>query len=252
VIGVFPGGTEKNLNLNSLLKPFVDEMLELHPKNGGIPMATANAPLGHSVSAVCMMAVCDLPAAKKVAGFVCHNGDRGCSRCDKQWSSTSAPVNGVARVDGEGETDDESEHSDEEDVKEEKEEKKQKKSKARRTPAKEPIHPDDVEVVQLDDWSELADADVHEVEEKKKRKQRANPGRRRRVGQRQRSQNHSRIAGVDLVLVQHPSCELGGVCTQNLQRWDNQGTWSVIASVHVHGRTPRPRLSKRRSPRIPG
>ncbi len=26
-------------NLNSLLRPFVDEMLLLHPKNGGIPMA---------------------------------------------------------------------------------------------------------------------------------------------------------------------------------------------------------------------
>jgi len=34
LIGVFPGGTEKNLNLQHLLVPFVQCMLELHPSGG--------------------------------------------------------------------------------------------------------------------------------------------------------------------------------------------------------------------------
>ena len=35
LIGVFPGGTEKNLNLQQLLVPFVQCMQELHPGRGG-------------------------------------------------------------------------------------------------------------------------------------------------------------------------------------------------------------------------
>jgi len=150
VIGVFPGGTEKNLNLNSLLRPFVDEMKELHPKRGGVRMATHEVPEGHNVAVVCMMAVCDLPAGKKLAGFVNHNGDYGCSRCDKKWTTTSVVVNGDARVDGEGVSDDDDD--DEEPI--ENESKEEKKDVA-------PVE-EEADVV-YDEWAELADADVIET-----------------------------------------------------------------------------------------
>jgi hypothetical protein len=114
LIGIFPGGTEKNLSLNPLLEPFKDEMLKLHPKRG-VTMSTHKFPKGRKVHAVCMLAVCDLPAAKKVSGFVGHNGDRGCSRCDKLWSSEIVAIKETAKVDGEASTDDE--ESDDEDEK---------------------------------------------------------------------------------------------------------------------------------------
>jgi hypothetical protein len=120
VIGIFPGGSEKNLSLNSLLEPFKDEMLELHPARG-VNMTTAKCPDGRKVCAVCILAVCDLPAGKKLCGFVGHNGDKGCSRCDKTWTSRTTDIGqrtsdiGRARVDGKGESDADADDGDDDD-----------------------------------------------------------------------------------------------------------------------------------------
>ena len=87
LIGVFPGGTEKNLNLQHLLVPFVQCMLELHPSRGGVRMTTHKERQGCNVSAVVCLAICDLPAGKKLAGFSAHNATMGCSQCLKSWAA---------------------------------------------------------------------------------------------------------------------------------------------------------------------
>jgi hypothetical protein len=86
LIGIIPGGSEKHLSLNPFLEPLVRELLELHPAGPGVMMQTHDHPKGVRVTACIICGVCDLPASKKVAGFVGHNGDKGCSRCDKSWA----------------------------------------------------------------------------------------------------------------------------------------------------------------------
>lgn len=77
VIGVIPGPKEPKLNLNSFLKPFVSEMLSLW--EGVVMMTERKADVLVRAALVC--AGCDIPAARKVCGFVGHNGYRGCSKC---------------------------------------------------------------------------------------------------------------------------------------------------------------------------
>ena len=52
----------------------------------GVLLTTAestNIPLLHRVALLCI--ACDIPAARKVSGFLGHSGTLGCSRCQKQF-----------------------------------------------------------------------------------------------------------------------------------------------------------------------
>lgn len=77
VIGVIPGPKEPKLHINSFLKPFVDEMLSLWE---GVVMKR-DKKVDVLVRAAVLCAGCDIPAARKVCGFVGHGGYRGCSKC---------------------------------------------------------------------------------------------------------------------------------------------------------------------------
>lgn len=100
LVGIIPGGSEKHMSLNPFLEPIVQDLLELHPAGSGVTMATHDKPEGTRVTACLICGVCDLPASKKLAGFVGHNGNKGCSRCEKSWSSTQAPVRSENKEDG--------------------------------------------------------------------------------------------------------------------------------------------------------
>lgn len=77
VIGVIPGPKEPKLNINSFLQPFVEELLSLWE---GVIMKSEKK-VDILVRAALLCAGCDIPAARKVGGFVSHNGFRGCSKC---------------------------------------------------------------------------------------------------------------------------------------------------------------------------
>ena len=169
LVGIFPGGSEGKLNLQELLKPFVACLQELHPVTGGVRMATHLQRAGCKVTACVVQAVCDLPAGKKLSGFVGHSGDLGCSRCDKKWEKTTLSKAAeekaaeakaaLVRRDGEGSTDSSGEEDSSDDEKEGKEEKKDEEPSVGHYVA--------------DAWSDLADDDVviegeEEKEEKKK------------------------------------------------------------------------------------
>lgn len=66
--------------MNSVLKPAVDELLELR---GGHWFSLKLRCIFVLVALICI--ACDIPAARKVAGFMAHNATRGCSRCLKQF-----------------------------------------------------------------------------------------------------------------------------------------------------------------------
>ena len=75
--GVIPGPKEPSLVMNSFLQPIIDELKQLW---SGVIMKNCS---GHSivVRAALISCTCDIPASRKLCGFVGHNAFRGCSRC---------------------------------------------------------------------------------------------------------------------------------------------------------------------------
>lgn len=80
LIGLIPGPKEPSLNINSFLKPSVDELLEfldgVHLKVDG---------RSQIVRCALLCVACDIPASRKVNGFLGHTAIRGCSKCLKEF-----------------------------------------------------------------------------------------------------------------------------------------------------------------------
>ena len=71
ILGVIPGPTEPKGNINTFLKPIVDDMISLwHPA-------------GTVIRAALLGVSCDMPALRKVSQFLSHKVDLdlGCSHC---------------------------------------------------------------------------------------------------------------------------------------------------------------------------
>lgn len=77
LVGVIPGPKEPPLHINSFLKPLVDELKELWR---GVPLTNAKGQTIF-VRAALLCAGCDIPATRKVGGFVGHRATKGCSKC---------------------------------------------------------------------------------------------------------------------------------------------------------------------------
>ena len=80
IMGCIPGPNEPKKNINSFIKPLVDELLELwhgvQIKSGSLFGVTSVRCMLTSVSA-------DIPATRKLCGFFSHSAKRGCSKCLK-------------------------------------------------------------------------------------------------------------------------------------------------------------------------
>ena len=78
---MIPGPREPSKTLNSYLAPLVQELKQLWT---GMVMKSAS---GGSVlvHAALICTACDIPASRKVSGFVSHNAYRACSRCLKSF-----------------------------------------------------------------------------------------------------------------------------------------------------------------------
>ena len=77
MVGVIPGPKELELTLNTFLQPLVDDLLQLW---SGVEMKTYNK-VPVIVRAALLCVGCDIPAARKVSGFLGHRATKGCSRC---------------------------------------------------------------------------------------------------------------------------------------------------------------------------
>ncbi len=82
VAGVIPGPKK---TINTFLGPLVDELLQLWE---GVVMKASNGSFV-LVRAVLSCVACDIPAARKVCGFLGHNARLGCSICLKQFPTES-------------------------------------------------------------------------------------------------------------------------------------------------------------------
>lgn len=76
-----PGPHEPKKTMNSYLHPLIKELNELWK---GVLMESA---LGNSVivQSALVCTACDIPASRKVSGFVGHSAFHGCSRCLKEF-----------------------------------------------------------------------------------------------------------------------------------------------------------------------
>lgn len=80
MVGLIPGPHEPKLHMNSFLEHLVKDLLQLWK---GVPMQT---PEGEKdIKAVLLCVACDIPASRKVGGFLGHGALKGCSRCLKSF-----------------------------------------------------------------------------------------------------------------------------------------------------------------------
>ena len=85
LIGVFPGPREPKKTMNSYLRPLVDELKQLW--DGVVMNSASDTPV--IVRAALLCTCCDIPAARKVSGFVGHSAYRACSRCLKPFPTAA-------------------------------------------------------------------------------------------------------------------------------------------------------------------
>ena len=85
VVGILPGPGEPS-SLNPFLVPVTTELNELW--SNGIELchlSPAREP--QKFFAALLLVACDVPAARKLCGFLGHGAKRGCSKCKKEFIS---------------------------------------------------------------------------------------------------------------------------------------------------------------------
>ena len=77
LVGIIPGPKEPELHINSFLQPLIDQLKMLWK---GVEMLTPTyGPIIVHAALLCIG--CDIPATRKVSGFLGHRATLGCSRC---------------------------------------------------------------------------------------------------------------------------------------------------------------------------
>lgn len=82
LIGLMPGPHEPSCNMNSYITPLVEELSVLwHGKEMSVHGFTSK----QLVRCVLICAACDLPAGRKLCGFLSFSANFGCTRCWKKF-----------------------------------------------------------------------------------------------------------------------------------------------------------------------
>jgi len=85
IVGIIPGQKEPKLTMNSFLQPLVDELQEFW---SGVLVTCSKHPLKSLlIRAALIYCACDIPATRKLCGFVSHSASLGCSKCLKKFPS---------------------------------------------------------------------------------------------------------------------------------------------------------------------
>lgn len=83
ITAIIPPFRHEPKNINSFLEPLVKDLQHLWEP--GVKMQTNKIPEGVHVGAALLNAAADIPAARKLCGFMGHNARLGCSKCLKQF-----------------------------------------------------------------------------------------------------------------------------------------------------------------------
>ena len=81
LVGLIPGPKKLEITVNTFLTPLVDELLEFLE---GVQMSV-HASTPRTVRCALLCVACDMPASKKLVGFLSHIAKLGCSRCLKKF-----------------------------------------------------------------------------------------------------------------------------------------------------------------------
>ena len=80
LLGILPGPSEPEKNINQFLRPFVKELQQYFH---GIPMKLYGQENEQNVRCLLVGVTCDMPAGRKVCGFLAHSALLGCCKCLK-------------------------------------------------------------------------------------------------------------------------------------------------------------------------
>ena len=81
IVGIIPGPQEPSRDVNSFLDPLVDELLDFWD---GVWINTpSTGPKFCRLALVC--ATCDIPASRKLCGFLSFSAKMGCNKCKKEF-----------------------------------------------------------------------------------------------------------------------------------------------------------------------
>lgn len=92
IAGILPGPSEPKHDINSYLTPLVKELNDLW---AGINMSVCigTTTVTKKIKCAILCCSCDLPAGRKVCGFLGHSASLGCSKCSKSFSGTVGSMN---------------------------------------------------------------------------------------------------------------------------------------------------------------
>ncbi len=83
LLGLIPGPKEPPLTINTYLTPLVSDLLLLWD---GLSFDTHDYS-SQTIRCALLCVACDLPAGRKVCGFVSHSANLGCSRCYRTFGT---------------------------------------------------------------------------------------------------------------------------------------------------------------------
>ena len=83
IVGTLQGPFEPSKDINHYIQPLVQELLVLW---NGVEVETADKGVQH-IRCALLYVCCDLPASKKVCGFLSHSANLGCSKCFSEFST---------------------------------------------------------------------------------------------------------------------------------------------------------------------
>ena len=90
LVGIISGPSEPRININSFLKPFVDELVVLWEE--GVMSGILALLVRKCFKAALLCVACDMPASWKVCGFTAHNSKHGCPKCSKEFKTGGVGV----------------------------------------------------------------------------------------------------------------------------------------------------------------
>lgn len=82
LVGVMPGPKEPSLSINSYLLPLIQELNKLYCEGLSV-LTPQNTHVTVRVALSCIS--CDIPASRKVCGYLSHNARFGCNKCFKEF-----------------------------------------------------------------------------------------------------------------------------------------------------------------------
>ena len=86
MVGLIPGPREPKLTTNSYLTPLVEELNEFW-EGIFLPVKIGGNEMNVCVRLALSCVACDIPASRKVSGFLGHSAHLGCNKCLKEFKT---------------------------------------------------------------------------------------------------------------------------------------------------------------------